>query len=166
MHHLRGFILSLGGLAALLALQGCETTPSTGAAPAILTATEESAPSNLGPVKVKLRFSGVDGRNLLSSPFTSFGDTKVTPGRHHLEIRVFRAPATWNNGRGMYGRTLLEVTLESGHIYQVTGRYDDSYLGRYAIKNATTGEIVTTFVDMEFSLVEAKTPLLIPILIK
>lgn len=149
-------------VALTILLQACATTAIDPASQASLINSKESAPSNLGPVEVVQKFIGIDGE---PTGTFSFGEARkqVAPGARNLGVRIFRKPATWNNGHGMYSTFVIGATLKAGHTYRIVGRYDDSYLGRYAIADAGTGELVSAYVDAEFTLVESKATLIIPI---
>jgi len=152
----------LGLMMIMLLVQGCTTPTSEPGARASLVNSEESAPSNLGPVEVIQKFIGVDGE---STGTLSFGESRksVTAGVRNLGVRIFRKPATRNNGHGMYSKFVIGATLKAGRTYRIVGRYDDSYLGRYAIADAENGELVSEYVEAEFTLVESKATLIIPI---
>lgn len=139
----------------LITLAGCETPANQGLVgtnQCFLADTEVKVYSEINQrdQRVRMSFELVDGVKPGNAAVAN-GMTGhwIPAGPRRVQFRVFLQKAGWNDGGSREARAAVDVTLQPGRYYKVSGDFKDG-IRNFQLVDAVTGEVVTELIDIGF----------------
>ena len=154
MPPIRNRLAGIVWVAVALGAAGCVAPASApvSANDCFLANTEASAYSQIlqGRQRIVMTFELVDGV-APRAPATVDGSQGhwIPSGAHRVQFRIFLPPVNWTDGRGREARGVVDLDLQPGCHYRVSGDFEKG-IRTFYVANAATGQAVTAPVDVGF----------------